>query len=460
MLRLHHDERGSVSLVTVFSLMLLTMLLGMVINTSRQVDSKVRLQNAADAATYSGGVVIARGMNGLAFTNHMISDVFALTAFLREARDGNAASLTPQVLTAWSNIAPVLESSEFPKFKALGQAIPEKVRLEQEMILRYSEWMASISALVLPVFEQILAEEAIPQYQRALIAGTPLQAQIAVSEIAYRHGDAVSNRDASRGPLAGLLWRTMLMPVSGESEMVRTTLPVVDPASDEGLQTNGLRRRARTRRNSLAHTYLDHWDNEYMQPFDAEAKMSQFGQLWRGFTCGQLERLLKDEYPDTNLPMMIRPLPTGVAAGQVQATANVVLDTDYNFVGVTYWPPLTEAMPGIFTSPVQVEHQAYAQGTLFIPTRRLVLANSGDPYSQLGFYRYWYWVGRQNRPTEWDLWNQNWNFQLVPATTEALPQILSQDPSDAGIPTVPERRYYPPNLTDMTGQQMQTLNSH
>lgn len=67
---------GSTSLVSVFSLMLLTVLLGMVINTSRQVDSKVRLQNAADAATYSGGAALVRGMDGIAFTNHMLSDVF------------------------------------------------------------------------------------------------------------------------------------------------------------------------------------------------------------------------------------------------------------------------------------------------------------------------------------------------------------------------------------------------
>lgn len=44
------------------------------------------------------------------------------------------------------------------------------------MIDRYSEWMASISARwSLAAFEHILFEEAIPQYQQALVAGTPLQ---------------------------------------------------------------------------------------------------------------------------------------------------------------------------------------------------------------------------------------------------------------------------------------------
>src|SRR5215470_9669509 len=101
---LHRDERGSISLATVFALLLLTMLLGMVINTGRQVDNKIKLQNAADAATYSGGVVLARGMNSLAFTNHMLTEVFALTAFMREARDRHADPFIPDILAAWDRI--------------------------------------------------------------------------------------------------------------------------------------------------------------------------------------------------------------------------------------------------------------------------------------------------------------------------------------------------------------------
>ena len=59
----------------------------MVMNVGRHVDGKLRMQNAADSAAYSGGVVLARGMNTLAFTNHLLCDVFAVTAILREARD-------------------------------------------------------------------------------------------------------------------------------------------------------------------------------------------------------------------------------------------------------------------------------------------------------------------------------------------------------------------------------------
>ena len=46
------------SIVSVFAVMFLAMLLGMVMNAGRHVDGKIRMQNAADSAAYSGGVVL------------------------------------------------------------------------------------------------------------------------------------------------------------------------------------------------------------------------------------------------------------------------------------------------------------------------------------------------------------------------------------------------------------------
>ena len=68
-LRLHRDQKGTISIIGVFTLLALVVLLGMVMNTGQQVDQKIKMQNAVDAATYSGGVVLARNMNSLAFTN-------------------------------------------------------------------------------------------------------------------------------------------------------------------------------------------------------------------------------------------------------------------------------------------------------------------------------------------------------------------------------------------------------
>src|SRR5262249_12417399 len=102
--RLHCDESGSISVATVFALLFLTMVGERVIKGEGQVDNKVKLQPAADASTYSGGVVLARSMNTLAFTNHMLCEVFALTAILREARDRHSDPLVSEVLAAWDTI--------------------------------------------------------------------------------------------------------------------------------------------------------------------------------------------------------------------------------------------------------------------------------------------------------------------------------------------------------------------
>jgi Flp pilus assembly protein TadG len=51
---IHDDRRGAMSLVSVFALLVLVMLLGMVINSSRQVDQKIKVQNAADSSAHGG----------------------------------------------------------------------------------------------------------------------------------------------------------------------------------------------------------------------------------------------------------------------------------------------------------------------------------------------------------------------------------------------------------------------
>ena len=111
-----------------FAVLALTMLLGMVMNVGRQVDGKIRMQNAADAAAYSGGVALARGMNALAFTNHLLCDVFAQHGLApRRPATETAESYVPAILAAWANEGPVFSRSGFPKFDALGPAITQEV---------------------------------------------------------------------------------------------------------------------------------------------------------------------------------------------------------------------------------------------------------------------------------------------------------------------------------------------
>ncbi len=440
-MRVHRDQRGTISIVSIFTLILLVMLLGMVINSTRQVNRKVQMQNAADAATFSGGVVMTRGMNTLAFTNHLLAEVFALTAFMREAGNRDAESFTPETLEHWTRIAPHLASSEFPRFANLGAMIPGKVQAEAEAILAYNNLHQTISSEMLPVLEEILALELIPQFQRALIENTPRIAQAATNEVAQRHGRAWPDR----GELYGVLWHTTGEPVGSFDEVSQRTLPVVDPVLDALPNQMGYMEQAREHRRDMANAYLQRWDREKLNSFDNYAKMSRFSSIWRIFTNGHLDHLLEVEYPNRNLPMQIREVP-----GQY-GDRNTTLEEDYMYVGVVYEQGIEEHMPGVFNSPVEFDQQAYAQMFMFVPTRRL--HRSGDILRQDWNYWidsrgmvHWYNAGPTGQrgmnwrspnhpsdwgqhPNEWGLISQNWTNQLTPATTPSLLEILSTQPT-------------------------------
>ncbi len=472
--RLHRDERGSISIVTVFFALFLVMLLGMVMNVSREVDGKIRMQNAADSAAYSGGVVLARGMNTLAFTNHLLCEVFAMTAILRESCAENSASYTPQILAAWSKVASAFSASPFAKFQALGSAIRQKVPMEQQMVNGYSTWASSVSDQVLPLMEQILSQELIPQYQRAVLVAFPEIAQLAAQQTAERNGTP----DFGRGPMLGVLWRSDAQPTGGGAETTYSTeertLPVVDPEMDATANQSEYVATAVAQRRMLSHLYLNEWNAALMSGFDQLAKMSQFSNLWRSFTCGYLEHLLNVEYPNTNLPMVIYENPVQTA------NPTATLAQHYTFIGVVYWKKLPQTIPRLFHNPLEADSQAFAEVHLFIPQKRLGWVKVGGsstpgpsplggvpgqtaymPTSQSaggssGNSAATWEVGRVGGPEEWTLLNQSWDCQLAPVTQPALATILQTATNVPGF----EGQYVLPNLGGLSGEDLQPISPH
>ena len=457
---LHRDEGGAISMISVFAILLLTMLLGMVMNVGRHVDQKVKMQNAADASAMAGGLVMARSMNTLAFTNHLLCDVFALTAYMREARDRTAESMVPDVLAAWDRAGQIFTGSQFQKFATLGRSIQAKTKLEQRMVTTFGEWASASSEMILPVLEEILSKELIPEFQRALVKSTPQLVQLAASEVAKQHGECTS----PRLDLQAEMWRTLVDPVGGMSEDALRTVPVVDPVLNEDSAADGSDFAiAVEQRRRLAHHYLNDWNNRSMEAFDHHAKMSRFSSMWRGFTCGQLEKLLNVEYPDRNLLHVIR---TRV---DEMADTTAALDQEFTFVGVVYGPHVREVSPGLFRNPVKANAVAFAQVMVFIPRPRLVRVwyRNDEPKPQqrgplsveLGGVPgqdvnlplgpapppprqpaaddpEWDWsVVREHTPTHWNLLNQYWTVKLVPATTLNIAAILQGQPPSSESPT-------------------------
>ena len=487
--RLHADQRGTISIISVFAVLLLTMLLGMVMNVGRQVDGKIRMQNSADAAAYSGGVVLARGMNTLTFSNHLLSDVFALTAFMREARDRNAEKFVPDVLGAWSSVATKFAGSGFPKFAALGHGIQQKVPLEQALVTTYGDWAAASSERVLPLLEEILAQELIPQYQRAVVAAFPDIAQAAAMEVSLRNG----RPDHGRGEMQAILWRASGQPVGGENEVADPTLPAVDPVSTLLPDRDRYVSTARRQRRSLARRYLGQWNRLSMRIFDYEGKMSQFGAFWRSFTCGQLERLLEKEYPSRNLPhvLLIRKPPSCLCNDEPDeddeddgeepsdTPRNDYLQHHFTFIATVYWGKVPELMPRLFRNPTDNDSTAFAEVRMFIPQSRLVWKRpspwrpaGGIPVGVPGEYVDWvppidpepiddgetsWHVGSQSVPTHWDLLNQRWTCQLVPATQASLADILQTVPP---IASSTGQQIVPPDLGGLTSEDITRISPH
>lgn len=492
----HADERGTISILTVFAMLLFTMLLMLLFNIAKQHDDKVRMQNAADAAAYSGGVVLARSMNAIAFANHLEADVFAVTAFLREARDRNAERYVPEVLAAWVEAGGKFANSPFPKFQGLNQAIAAKAPLEQEFVAAWSEMAAAASAAMLPVFESILGtpepiapgarDHLIPEFQRAVIELGPGLSQDTTHEIALRHGLRQEDLDrlntqmlrqpgfhaGERGPQAGVLWRTSVLPVGsgGEYDPLARTLPVVDPEPyqpDYAAVPDGASylQEARLRREMLAKEYLRQWvaDRDLAKGLDwldEEASMSQFARLFWSAACGQLEKLLNEEYPNTNVPIILRDFTKFQQAGNDHdVNDDVDLERHYSFVGVVYRRHVDETAPLVFRNPLDqtADAQTFAQVTLFIPRAR----HHCCPW---GWYHTWIdadgvpqqqWIDHMdNWSPEWSTFNQNWTVKLVPATTPALAEILAANPGGAA------QGFRTPGLTRALHREVQAVNTH
>ncbi len=208
--------------------------------------------------------------------------------------------------------------------------------------------------------------------------------------------------------------------------------------------------------------------------------MSQFGTLWRGFTCGQLDKLLNKDYPNSNLPFVIRTPP------KQSGDKNPYLESNFKFVNVAYWPRLHETLPGLFKNANRNDALAYSEYLLFVPSKRLVrnpvnqggggggLNIGGAPggaitlpgpaaaQAQGGGGAAGAWnIGRDGTPTAWDLLNQSWRVKLVPAISAGIPTILQTSPQNVTLSDNGQQRgVQPPQLGGLSSQQLNVINTH
>src|SRR5262249_20721176 len=73
-----HGEEGSVTLVSLVVAFTLLLILALLVNSGYAVTRKIETQNAADASATAASVELARGMNAITATNHLIGELEAL----------------------------------------------------------------------------------------------------------------------------------------------------------------------------------------------------------------------------------------------------------------------------------------------------------------------------------------------------------------------------------------------
>lgn len=86
-LQVTREEQGMLTLATIFAVLALIVMIGFMGNVGHAVQEKIELQNAADAAAYSSALWMARGMNTVTATNHLLGELTALCA-VHEALGG------------------------------------------------------------------------------------------------------------------------------------------------------------------------------------------------------------------------------------------------------------------------------------------------------------------------------------------------------------------------------------
>ncbi len=154
------------------------------------------------------------------------------------------------------------------------------------------------------------------------------------------------------------------------------------------------------------------------------------------------------------------------------------MDQYFTFLGVVYWNPAPQLMPGLYRSPVASNALAYAEVRVFVPASRIVwllsVSSPPTPTIPMGGAPGYQWPsdpsttpptgsmlfrpGRQpGVNTETNLWNQHWTCQLVPATHPMAATILQTPPTIAINGPSPLTL---PNLAGVSADDLNQINYH
>jgi len=406
--RLHRDESGVISLLTVFVMLGCTWLLLWLLNSAKQLDSKVRMQNAVDAAGQSGVGILARGMNAVAFANQLEAELLAAVAVM-QAAEGTSAATSPLVAL-------------LPVFQEILAGLPGQLPPDRPIPAFRSDVVRRIPSLADEVTRRVGRANGL--WRGANVGNTP---------------------DGPQGPLVVQLWTTSGLPIgrSPEYDPQTRTLPLIDPTplGPDAPYLNAsshLLELARRERERMVRRYVGQWaldlasgDPAVTRTLLAKAEFN-------------LRLLLDGIYRDSNLPLILRDQSPGLTQ----------MERDFMFMAVAYRAHSKTTAPLMFHNPnaALAPAMAFAQLHLFLPRPRYTCCPWGETRINPRTDEEYFISNTDGWPTEWEASTQNWHAKLVPATARSISSILSSE--------APGGNGNPPRWGRLSPRQIDALTHH
>ena len=141
---LHRDQRGQAMLLGVFYFLLLAALVFLVINSGKKANSKITMQNTADATAATSATWIARGLNTISMCNVTQTQLMSVIVLLDSME--TVAPVGQRIIDdLLSNIGASTHGSDVANDPQLSEwLIVNNASVEQQMMLRLNRLIQSI----------------------------------------------------------------------------------------------------------------------------------------------------------------------------------------------------------------------------------------------------------------------------------------------------------------------------
>ena len=130
----NEDRTGQISIVTIFAVLSLVVLVGLVGNVGHVVNEKLEVQHAADNTALSSTQWMARSMNSVTASNHLIGQTTALSV-IHLSLGGPEADVGIETQTKQSDILDKLNNTLIETAKIQGASVPGALTALDEKFL-------------------------------------------------------------------------------------------------------------------------------------------------------------------------------------------------------------------------------------------------------------------------------------------------------------------------------------